>query len=105
MVERLEKAKNVVGFVRELIQSVQFGEERLKFFRTQMLSNLRRVRKDLHLQFDDIASSGEIDTYLNKVEDEVKSLFFHKNKKLKENQLRQLSAGDKQDESDDQSEN
>lgn len=105
MVERLSVTQNLVEVVREFLQTIQIGEEDLKFFKDQMLSNFRRMRKDLHLQFDDIASSDEIDTYLDKVDEELKALFSHKRKELKENKLRQLTAGDNQDESDDQSEN
>lgn len=105
MVENLKKAQNLVEFVRVFLHTVQIEGDELKFLRTQMLSKLKHVRKDLYLQFGDIISSGETDTYLDKVEGEMKKLFSHKSKELKDNKLRQLTAGDKQDESDDQSEN
>lgn len=105
MVENLKKAQNLVEFVRVFLHTVQIEGDELKFLRAQMLSKLKHVRKDLYLQFGDIISSGETDTYLDKVEGEMKKLFSHKSKELKDNKLRQLTAGDKQDESDDQSEN
>lgn len=105
MVENLKKAQNLVEFVRVFLHTVQIEGDELKFLRAQMLSKLKHVRKDLYLQFGDIISSGETDTYLDKVECEMKKLFSHKSKELKDNKLRQLTAGDKQDESDDQSEN
>lgn len=104
MVENLKKAQNLVEFVRVFLHTVQIEGDELKFLRAQMLSKLKHVRKDLYLQFGDIISSGETDTYLDKVECEMKKLFSHKSKELKDNKLRQLTAGDKQDESDDQSE-
>lgn len=105
MVENLKKAQNLVEFVRVFLHTVQIEGDELKFLRAQMLSKLKHVRKDLYLQFGDIISSGETDTYLDKVECEMKKLFSHKSKELKDNKLRQLTAGDKQDESNDQSEN
>lgn len=105
MVENLKKAQNLVEFVRVFLHTVQIEGDELKFLRAQMLSKLKHVRKDLYLQFGDIISSGETDIYLDKVEGEMKKLFSHKSKELKDNKLRQLTAGDKQDESDDQSEN
>ena len=105
MVENLKKAQNLVESVRVFLHTVQIEGDELKFLRAQMLSKLKHVRKDLYLQFGDIISSGETDTYLDKVECEMKKLFSHKSKELKDNKLRQLTAGDKQNESDDQSEN
>lgn len=80
MVENLKKAQNLVEFVRVFLHTVQIEGDELKFLRAQMLSKLKHVRKDLYLQFGDIISSGETDTYLDKVEGEMKKLFSHKSK-------------------------
>ena len=61
----------------------------------------------LHCWHDEISSPEEIDIYMDKIEAELKKLFAKKGKEIKERIARQkqLPTGDKQDESDDQSEN
>lgn len=104
-VEYLESVHRFIAYTDNFIDVETMGKEDVKNIKSQARSIVKRMRKELHFYYDDISSSEEIDAYMDNIEAELKEVFTKKNREIKEQQLRQLPAGDEDDESDDQSEN
>ena len=104
-VTNLEEVHQFISYTDDFIDVEKMDKEDVQSIKTQARKITKRMRKDLHCWYDEISSPGEIDTYMDKIEAELKILFTKKDKEIKEREARQkqLLAGDKQDESDDQS--
>lgn len=103
----LEKVHKFISYTDDFIDVEKMDKEDVQSIKTQARKITKRMRKDLHCWYDEISSPGEIDTYMDKIEAELKILFTKKDKEIKEREARQkqLPTGDKQDESNNQSEN
>lgn len=106
-VTHLEKVRKFISYTDDFIDVEKMDKEDVQNIKTQARKITKRMRKDLHCWHDEISSPEEIDIYMDKIEAELKKLFTKKDKEIKERVARQkqLPTGDKQDESDDQSEN
>ena len=105
-VANLEEVHQFISYTDDFIDVEKMDKEDVQSIKAQARKITKRMRKDLHCWYDEISSPGEIDTYMDKIEAELKILFTKKDKEIKEREARQkqLPTGDKQDESDDQSE-
>lgn len=106
-VANLEEVHKFISYTDDFIDVEKMDKEDVQSIKTQARKITNRMRKDLHCWHDEISSPEEIDIYMDKIEAELKILFAKKGKEIKERIARQkqLPTGDKQDESDDQSEN
>lgn len=106
-VTNLEEVHQFISYTDDFIDVEKMDKEDVQSIKTQARKITKRMRKDLHCWHDEISSPEEIDTYMDKIEAELKILFIKKDKEIKGRVARQkqLPTGDKQDESNDQSEN
>lgn len=102
-VANLEEVHKFISYTDDFIDVEKMDKEDVQSIKTQARKITKRMRKDLHCWHDKISSPEEIDTYMDKIEAELKILFIKKDKEIKERVARQkqLPTGDKQDESDD----
>ena len=104
-VKHLEHVREFIIYIDDFIDTEKMSKDDIKSIKAQSRTIMRRMRKALHSSYDNISSPEEIDAYVDHIEVELRGVFEKKNKEIKEKQTRQLSTGEIQDESDDQSEN
>jgi hypothetical protein len=104
-VKHLEHVREFIIYIDDFIDTEKMSKDDIKSIKAQSRTIMRRMRKALHSSYDNISSPEEIDAYVDHIEVELRGVFEKKNKEIKEKQTRQLSTGEIQDESNDQSEN
>lgn len=107
-VNDLEFAEGLIPYTDKFIDRESLDEQGIKNVSLQARRLAKKIRKDLHTWHDDISSQEEIDAFMDEIDERLKEVLKQKKRAAKQQKTIMAidaKAEEKQDESDDQSEN
>lgn len=106
-VNDLEFAEELIPYTDSFLDRESLDEADIKNVSLQARHFAKKIRKDLHSRHDDISASDEIDAFMDEIDEKLKNVLNQKKRAVKQQRelmVIETKAEEKQDESDNQSE-